>query len=262
MATLNITLPEGASICNGKQVTFRAPCDCTGVTGIIIGGVTYALLTTNGETVDNGNAFISGALVSVLIDTENNNAYLQSTPGGLDIVELTYDEYQALETKDPDTMYVITDKTVSVVGDAEFVNYDNSTSGLAATNAQAAIDELTSKAAMLDETGKVSAEQLPEISAVDVYAATIGTTWTENSDTGVKTQNVAISGVTAAMTAKVDHAYTGDESSDSYATFVEAENQYLTYITNGYAETYDGGIKFTIFGDPNTVEIPIVVEVV
>lgn len=93
------------------------------------------------------------------------------------------------------------------------------------------------------------------------YTATIGTTWVEDSNTGVKTQSVAIPGVLASHTATVDHAYTGSGTSDDYAAFVEAENQYLTYITNGYAETYDGGIKFTIFGDANTVEIPIVVEV-
>ena len=93
------------------------------------------------------------------------------------------------------------------------------------------------------------------------YTATIGTTWTENSDTGVKTQSVAIAGVTAQSTAMVDHVYTGSGTSDDYAAFVEAENQYLNCITNGYAETYDGGIKFTIFGDANTVSIPIVAEV-
>ena len=93
------------------------------------------------------------------------------------------------------------------------------------------------------------------------YTATIGTTWTEDSNTGVKTQNVAIPGVMASHTAKVDHAYTVSGTSDDYAAFVEAENQYLTYITNGYAETYDGGIKFTIFGNSPTVTIPIVVEV-
>ncbi len=93
------------------------------------------------------------------------------------------------------------------------------------------------------------------------YTATIGTTWVEDSNTGVKTQNVAIPGVLASHTATVDHAYTGSGTSDDYAAFVEAENQYLTCITNGYAETYDGGIKFVIFGDANTVEIPIVVEV-
>ena len=100
-------------------------------------------------------------------------------------------------------------------------------------------------------------------SSVKVYEAIIGTNWTEDSNTGVKTQTVAISGVTAANTAKVDHSSASTNgTSEGYATFVEEENQYLTYITNGYAETVDGGIKFTIFGDPNTVSIPIVVEVV
>ena len=116
-------------------------------------------------------------------------------------------------------------------------------------------------AASLGADGKVPASQLPEISSVKTYTATIGTTWTEDSNTGVKTQSVAIPGVLASQTATVDHAYTGNGTSDDYAAFVEAENQYLTCITNGYAETYDGGIKFTIFGDANTVSIPIVAEV-
>ena len=117
------------------------------------------------------------------------------------------------------------------------------------------------KKADLGEDGKVPESQLPGISAVKTFTATIGTTWTENEDTGVKSQNVAIPGVLAKHTAKVDHAYTGDGTSDGYVAFVEAENQYLTYITNGYAETYDGGIAFHIFGDAPTVSIPIVVEV-
>ena len=115
--------------------------------------------------------------------------------------------------------------------------------------------------ASLDTDGKVPSSQLPEISSVKTYTAAIGTTWVEDENTGVKTQTVAISGVKVSQTAKVDHAYTGSGTSDDYAAFVEAENQYLTYITNGYAETVAGGIKFTIFGDANTVSIPIVVEV-
>lgn len=96
-----------------------------------------------------------------------------------------------------------------------------------------------------------------------VYTATIGTSWTENSETGVKTQTVSISGVTADNTAKVDHSSASvNGTSDGYAVFVEEENQYLEFITNGFAETVANGIKFTIFGDPNTVPIPIVVEVV
>lgn len=97
----------------------------------------------------------------------------------------------------------------------------------------------------------------------DVYETVIGTSWTEDSETGVKTQTVSISGITADQTAKVDHSSASvDGTSEGYATFVEEENQYLTYITNGFAETVADGIKFTIFGDPNTVSIPIVVEVV
>lgn len=116
-------------------------------------------------------------------------------------------------------------------------------------------------AASLGADGKVPANQLPEISSVKTYTATIGTTWVKDENTGVKTQTVAIAGVKAANTATVDHAYTGAGTSDDYAAFVEAENQYLNCITNGYAETYNGGIKFTIFGDANTVAIPIVTEV-
>lgn len=82
MATLNVTLPEGASICNGKQVTFRAPCDCAGVTGIIIEGVTYALLDTTDTPIDTGNAFVAGALVTVVIDDENKKAYIQNGGAG------------------------------------------------------------------------------------------------------------------------------------------------------------------------------------
>ena len=115
--------------------------------------------------------------------------------------------------------------------------------------------------ASLGTDGKVPSSQLPEISSVKTYTATIGTTWVEDENTGVKTQSVAIAGIKATNTAKVDHVYTGAGTSDDYAAFVEAENQYLNCITNGYAETYNGGIKFTIFGDANTVAIPIVAEV-
>ena len=121
--------------------------------------------------------------------------------------------------------------------------------------------ELANKAP-LDATGKVPQAYLPEISSVKVFKTTIGTAWTDNEDTGAKTQTVAISGITAAHTAKVDHYFAGEHTSEGYAAYVEEENQYLTCITNGFAETVEGGLKFTIFGDANTVAIPIIVEVV
>ena len=93
------------------------------------------------------------------------------------------------------------------------------------------------------------------------FYATIGTNWTEDATTGVASQSVAIDGVLASHTAKVDHIYTGDGSAASYTTFVEAETQFLNRITNGFAKTYDGGITFYIFDAANTVNIPIIVEV-
>lgn len=78
MKTLNITLPEGSSVCNGKQITFRAPCDCTGVERLAIDGEIYDLLNIINESVSTGNIFVDGALVSVILDTENNRAYIQN----------------------------------------------------------------------------------------------------------------------------------------------------------------------------------------
>lgn len=97
---------------------------------------------------------------------------------------------------------------------------------------------------------------------VKVETKTIGTGWTENEETGVKSQTVSITGITADDTANVDVHYNGDGSADSYATFVEQQNQFLEFVTNGYAETVEGGITFYIFGDAPTVSIPIVVEVI
>lgn len=96
-----------------------------------------------------------------------------------------------------------------------------------------------------------------------VYTGTIPASgWAEDADTGIKTITVSISGITASHTAKVDHYYNGDGTAEGYATFVEEENQYLDCITNGFAETVAGGVKFTIFGSAPTVSIPVVVEVV
>ena len=94
-----------------------------------------------------------------------------------------------------------------------------------------------------------------------VFYATIGTDWTVNETTGAMTQTVTISEVTAEHAAKVDHYFNGAHTIEGHAAYVEEEKQYLTCITNGFAETVAGGIKFTIFGESNTVPVPIIVEV-
>ena len=97
----------------------------------------------------------------------------------------------------------------------------------------------------------------------DTVTTVIGTTWVENEDTGVKSQTISIPACTGSddEVAKVDVYYNGNDSTDSYATFVEQQNQFLEFITNGYGKTVNGAIVLYIFGEPNTVEIPIVVEV-
>lgn len=89
------------------------------------------------------------------------------------------------------------------------------------------------------------------------FYGTIGTAWTEDSNTGAKYQLVAIEGVTADMElGRLDTINTHDRTSEGYAAYVEEQNQFLTYITNGDAETVDGGVMFYIYGEPNTVNIP------
>lgn len=211
-----------------------------------------------------------GVALKALIDAKSDASSIIEQNKGLPqkFWRGTQAEYDAVETKSDDTMYIITDDEgiVEAPGDMQSSVYDT-------LNKQTDIFQYADQkiantekgaangVATLGADGKVPFSQLPEISAVKTFTATIGTTWTENEDTGVKSQNVSITGVLAKHTAKVDHAYTGDGTTDGYAAFVEAENQYLTYITNGYAETYDGGITFYIFGDAPTVSIPIVVEV-
>ena len=93
--------------------------------------------------------------------------------------------------------------------------------------------------------------------ATQQFYGTIGTNWTEDSNTGAKYQLVAIEGVTADMElGRLDTINTHDRTSEGYAAYVEEQNQFLTYITNGDAETVDGGVMFYIYGEPNTVDIP------
>lgn len=89
------------------------------------------------------------------------------------------------------------------------------------------------------------------------FYGTIGTAWTEDSNTGAKYQLVAIEGVTADMElGRLDTINTHDRTSEGYAAYVEEQNQFLTYITNGDAETVEGGVMFYIYGEANTVAIP------
>ena len=114
-----------------------------------------------------------------------------------------------------------------------------------------------------NDKGEAVPVEAPTVeSSAGAYFGTIGTEWTEDEATGVKTQLVAIEGVTADMhLAVLDVVNTHDRTISGYAAYVEETNQFLQYITNGDAETVDGGVQFYIYGEPNTVEIPFGLEV-
>ena len=94
------------------------------------------------------------------------------------------------------------------------------------------------------------------------FYGTIGTNWTEDTDTGVKIQEVSIPGILETMDlGNLDVIMTHERTSEGYAAFVEENNQFLNLITNGDAETYgtnetNGGVRFYVYGDVPTVSIP------
>lgn len=78
--TLNLTIPP-ESVVTGKQVTFKAPCDCTNISvgGITVNGDSYILVDSNGNTVTSYSSFSEGSIVSVILDCENKKAFIQNS---------------------------------------------------------------------------------------------------------------------------------------------------------------------------------------
>ena len=119
MATFTITLPSNVKITNGKQITFRAPSDCKGVTGIIINNKTYNLVDAANKSISDINSYINGAMLSVVLDADNQRAYLQNgisstissanSSSKLFLIGATQQSNQNDATYSHDTAYVGTD---------------------------------------------------------------------------------------------------------------------------------------------------------
>lgn len=103
-------------------------------------------------TYDNSISKLSATDIQDAIDeiatTAGKAGYVLETNKGLQqkFWRGTKEEYDALGTKDEDTMYIILDEdgenVIESGADAEDIIYNNTTSGLIATNVQNAIDEL------------------------------------------------------------------------------------------------------------------------
>lgn len=78
----NIVLTCGKRIGHNTLVKFAAPCHCAAVTGgLVIGGTTYSIVNSLGSVVTGlGGAWRAGANIAVLVDAENNQAYIQTAP--------------------------------------------------------------------------------------------------------------------------------------------------------------------------------------
>jgi len=86
MAQIKLELPS--KLVDGMLVKFKAPCDCTAVTGLAAyypadDGTTASKNFTFRDSLGNdltglGNLFASGAYVAVVLNTANGYAYIQN----------------------------------------------------------------------------------------------------------------------------------------------------------------------------------------
>ena len=80
MAKIKVTLPIGDVVSMGKLVTFTAPCDCSVADTIVVNGWEFKMVNAVGYTIPEigDEVFKEGAVVSVILDTEKNQAFLQN----------------------------------------------------------------------------------------------------------------------------------------------------------------------------------------
>lgn len=81
MAYIKIT--SECPLFDGMPVTFKAPCDCTEVTGLRVyyngASQTFTFKDAHGSTLTGiGNLFAQGAYVKVILDTTNGYSYIQN----------------------------------------------------------------------------------------------------------------------------------------------------------------------------------------
>lgn len=64
---------------NGKQMSFRAPCNSADTDGLVVNDVEYTLVDADGYNIaKTPNLWNNGSMVSVILDTINHRAYVQN----------------------------------------------------------------------------------------------------------------------------------------------------------------------------------------
>lgn len=73
---INLSTPD-IGVTDGMELSFRAPCDCSDVTGVTLDGVTYTLVDASGESLSGcSKYFVKNAVLTVIIDMVNKKANL------------------------------------------------------------------------------------------------------------------------------------------------------------------------------------------
>ena len=77
MSVIKVDLPLGEVPVAGKQVSFKAPCDCTVTEAIQIDGVNYTVCDALGRCVTGeGGVWAAGEIISVILCPEDRKAYI------------------------------------------------------------------------------------------------------------------------------------------------------------------------------------------
>lgn len=77
MSKLKLTLPE--TPITGKQISFKAPCHSTDITGLVINGEEYSLVDASGVSVAGlAYAWEENAMVSVILNVDTHTAFIQN----------------------------------------------------------------------------------------------------------------------------------------------------------------------------------------
>jgi len=124
---------------------------------------------------DLDNVTISSATTGQVLQY-NSGTWVNADAGSANIWEGTQAQYDAIPVKDNDTVYYITDGA-TIACTAEEVVYDNTISGLSATDVQSAIDEISTSG---------GASSLSDLNDVSIDAQTLvgGQTLTYDTNTG------------------------------------------------------------------------------
>ncbi len=74
------TPPEGWEEKSGAHVSFKSPCDCSSAGNLRIGSNVYSIVDACGNVLTGkSGAFVSGAVLDLVLDCENLKAYLQNS---------------------------------------------------------------------------------------------------------------------------------------------------------------------------------------